>query len=122
MQSTTKPVARALAYRWGELQEEPPEFIDDLMVDLATERLAAQRTGDETRVECLGELLDILAEGIVKYEHPDGPNLDGDVLADAIAGVRTYYYLQSGGLGAEGRSAGVLDEEQLPRRRITPAL
>lgn len=98
MSSTTKPDAKVLAYRWGELQEEPSAStsIDDLMIDLTTAFIAAQATGEEERAECLDEVLEVLAEGIVKYEHPADQDLGAEMLAQAIAEIRTYYYLESG--------------------------
>lgn len=116
MFSTTKPVAKALAYRWGELQEQPPEFIDDLMIDLTTAYVAAQRSGDEERAGCLDEILNVLAEGIVKYERPAGPDLGEEALGRAIAGLRTYYYLQSGIPRAEDQRTG-----KAAKRRRVPA-
>ena len=107
MSSPVKLVAEALAYRWGELQETPPEFIGDLMVELTTALEAAHRSGEEERAECLDEVLDLLAEGIYKYEHGAGEEVEEERLDRAIAEIRTYYYLKSGILrgkasGAEG--------------------
>lgn len=100
--TTTKPIARALAYQWGEMQERPPNFIDDLMIDLTEALTEAQASGNVERAQCLGEVLQILAEGIVKYEHPAGPALEGETLSRAVTELRTYYYLESVSEG-EGR-------------------
>lgn len=96
MSTTVELVAEALAYRWGELQEKPPAFIDDLMVDLTTALAAARQSGDEERAECLDEVLDVLAEGIYKYERQADEDFDEETLSRAIAEIRTYYYLESG--------------------------
>lgn len=106
MCNTTKPAAKALACRWGELQEKAPDFIDDLMADLTTEFAAAQKAGDERRAQTLDEILDILAEGIVKHEHPAGQDFSEDTLNRAIARVRTYYYLENGIPQIEHKDAG----------------
>lgn len=96
MPSTVKLVAEALAYRWGELQETPPEFIGDLMIELIMALDTAQRSGDEERAECLDEVLDALAEGIYRYEHQADPDVGKETLDRAITEIRTYYYLKSG--------------------------
>lgn len=91
-----KLAAETLAYRWGELQEAPPRFIDELMIELTGTLDAARRAGNEERVECLDEVLDLLAEGIYKYEHRAGQEVEEDRLDRAITEIRTYYYLKSG--------------------------
>jgi hypothetical protein len=90
MSSPVKLVAEALAYRWGELQETPPEFIGDLMIELTTALEAAHRSGEEERAECLDEVLDLLAEGIYKYEHRAGEEVEEERLDRAITEIRTY--------------------------------
>lgn len=96
MPSTVKLVAEALAYRWGELQETPPEFIGDLMIEFTTALDEAQRSGNKERAECLDEVLDDLAEGIYRYKHEADPDVGADTLDRAITEIRTYYYLKSG--------------------------
>lgn len=100
IESTVRPVAEALAYRWGKHQKRPPDFIDDLMIDLTTELLLLQKAGDEKRAECLDAVLDVLAEGIIKFEHSAGQDLEEEALDRAINRLRTCYYLESGGRGA----------------------
>ena len=110
MSSAVEFVAEALAYRWGELQEKPPAFIDELMIELTTALAAARQSGEEDRAECLDEVLDALAEGIYKYERQ--ADEDEETLSRAIAEIRTCYYLRSGTpqVGIRGR------EESLRRR------
>lgn len=96
MHSTTKPIAKALAYRWGELQEEPPNFIDNLMIDLTRELVAARESGETERAQCLDDIIRMLAEGIVKYEHSARRPLKGEALEQAVVELRTYYYLETG--------------------------
>lgn len=119
MYSITSSVAKALAYRWGELQEEPPEFIDELMIDLTRALAESQQAGDEEQAKCLGEVLDALAEGIVKYENPAGPELDGETLRRSVVELRTYYYLK-----AAQRKGGQREKEAvervLPEERLKP--
>lgn len=115
MFSTTKPIAKALASRWGALQEEPPEFIDDLMTDLTTAYVAARASGNEERAKGLDEVLDVLAEGIVRYERPAGPELGEEALGRAITRLRTYFYLQSGIPRAEGQGT---TGKTVKRRRV----
>jgi len=117
MSSIPKLVAEALAYRWGELREKPPTFIDDLMVELTMALAAARESGNEERAVCLDEVLDALAEGIYKYEHQAGQDVGEKTLGRAIAEIRTYYYLKSSipGLpGLEARELGTLAKEQGP--------
>ena len=90
MSSAVEFVAEALAYRWGELQERPPAFIDELMIELTTALAAARQSGEEDRAECLDEVLDALAEGIYKYERQ--ADEDEETLSRAIAEIRTHYY------------------------------
>ena len=111
MSSAVEFVAEALAYRWGELQEKPPAFIDDLMIELTTALAAARRSGDENRAECLDEVLDALAEGIYKYERQAEGDFDEETLSRAIAEIRTYYYLKNGIPRVEARER----EESLKR-------
>ena len=96
MSSAVEFVAEALAYRWGELQERPPAFIDELMIELTTALAAARQSGEEDRAECLDEVLDALAEGIYKYERQADEDFDEETLSRAIAEIRTCYYLRSG--------------------------
>ncbi|PSQ84986.1 MAG: hypothetical protein BRD42_10530 [Bacteroidetes bacterium QS_3_64_15] len=112
MSSTVELAAKTLAYRWGELQEKPPAFIDELMIELTTALVAARQSGEEDRAECLDEVLDALAEGIYKYERRADGNLDEATLSRAIAEIRTCYYLRSGipQVGIRGRG-------ESPRRR-----
>ena len=49
----------------------PPTFVDDLMVDLTEALSEAEAAGDETRAECLDEVLDALTQGIAKHQRPD---------------------------------------------------
>jgi hypothetical protein len=93
--STAKPVAHALAFRWGELLEAPPAFIDDLMVDLTEALAEAEADGDEIRTECLDEVLDALAQGIVKYHRHSAGHFDEKTLDRAIGEIRSYYYRES---------------------------
>lgn len=111
MRNVTKTVAKALAYHWGELQERHPDLTHELMTGLTTALAAAQTSGDGKRAERLDEVLDILAEGIVKCEHPTGRDL-GDVLERTIAGIRTYYYLVSCIPRAEKRVSEMLKKER----------
>ena len=115
MSSTVELVAEALAYRWGELQETPPAFIDDLMIELTAALDAARRSGDEERAECLDEVLDALAEGIYKYERQADEDFDEETLSRAIAEIRTCYYLQSGIPRVEVRG-----REESPKRAGKP--
>lgn len=119
MPSVTKPVARALAYRWGELEEQPPAFIDDLMVDLTRALRDAQAAREAARAECLDEVIEALAEGIVKYERESTEALDPETLASATAEIRAYYYKESrkreariGGEAAVGRQPVTRRESQ----------
>jgi len=90
--STAEPVAHALAFRWGELLEAPPAFIDDLMVDLTEALAEAEAAGDKTRAECLDEVLDALAQGIAKHQRPDADGFDEETLSRAIGEIRAHYY------------------------------
>lgn len=92
MFSVTTPAARALAHRWGELDEEPPEFVDDLMVDLTAALAEAETAGQRARAECLDDVLDALAEGIVKHDRPVDGGFDEVSLSSAVADLRAYYY------------------------------
>lgn len=94
--STVTSVAEDLSHRWGELQERPPEFIDELMIDLTTELVSVRNAGDEDRAGSLNEILDVLAEGIIKSEHGPDQELEEDTLERAIECLRTYYYLKTG--------------------------
>lgn len=118
MSNTVKRVAEALAYRWGELQEQPPRFIDDLMIELTTALDAARRSGNEERVEYLDEVLDLLAEGIYKYEHRAGQNVEEERLDRAITEIRTYYYLESGIPRAEAPGPKGIKEGQSKVTRV----
>ena len=113
MSSAVEFVAEALAYRWGELQEKPPAFIDELMIELTTALAAARQSGEEDRAECLDEVLDALAEGIYKYERQ--ADEDEETLSRAIAEIRTHYYLESGILRIEIR-----EREESPKRSTEP--
>ena len=113
MSSAVEFVAEALAYRWGELQEKPPAFIDDLMIELTTALAAARQSGEEDRAECLDEVLDALAEGIYKYERQ--ADEDEETLSRAIAEIRTHYYLESGIPRVEIR-----EREESPKRSTEP--
>ncbi len=93
--STAKPVAHALAFRWGELLEAPPDFIDDLMVDLTEALAEAEAAGNDVRAECLDEVLDALAQGIVKYHRHSAGHFDEETLGRAIGEIRAYYYRES---------------------------
>ena len=113
MSSTVELAAKTLAYRWGELQEKPPAFIDELMIELTTALAAARQSGEEDRAECLDEVLDALAEGVYKYEHRADGNLDEATLDRAIAEIRTCYYLRSGipQVGIRGRGESLRRRE-----------
>jgi AcrR family transcriptional regulator len=113
MSSAVEFVAEALAYRWGELQEKPPAFIDELMIELTTALAAARQSGEEDRAECLDEVLDALAEGIYKYERQ--ADEDEETLSRAIAEIRTHYYLESGIPRIEIR-----EREESPKRSTEP--
>ena len=113
MSSAVEFVAEALAYRWGELQEKPPAFIDELMIELTTALAAARQSGEEDRAECLDEVLDALAEGIYKYERQ--ADEDEETLSRAIAEIRTHYYLESGIPRVEIR-----EREESPKRSTEP--
>ena len=113
MSSAVEFVAEALAYRWGELQERPPAFIDELMIELTTALAAARQSGEEDRAECLDEVLDALAEGIYKYERQ--ADEDEETLSRAIAEIRTHYYLESGIPRVEIR-----EREESPKRSTEP--
>ena len=115
MSSTVELIAEAFAYRWGELQEKPPAFIDDLMIELTVALAAARRSGDGNRAECLDEVLDALAEGICKYERQADGDFDEETLSRAIAEIRTYYYLESGIPRVEVRG-----REESPKRSMEP--
>ena len=115
MSSTVELAAKTLAYRWGELQEKPPAFIDELMIELTTALAAARQSGEEDRAECLDEVLDALAEGIYKYERRTDGNIDEATLNRAIAEIRTYYYLESGIPRVEIR-----EREESPKRSTEP--
>lgn len=110
MTSITEPVAHALAFRWGELQEEPPAFIDDLMIDLTEALAEAEAAGNEARAACLDEVLDALAQGIAKHERPADQEVDEDTLGRAIAEIRAYYYQESDLPGARELGAGASAE------------
>lgn len=105
MSSITKPVAQALSYRWGELEEEPPEVIHDLMVDLTRALEEAEAEGEADRAECLDEVIEDLAEGIVKHEWDSTETIDQDTLASATAEIRAYYYKESSIRPAPARGA-----------------
>ena len=113
MSSAVEFVAEALAYRWGELQEKPPAFIDELMIELTTALAAARQSGEEDRAECLDEVLDALAEGIYKYECQADEDFDEETLSRAIAEIRTCYYLRSGipQVGIRGRGESLRRRE-----------
>ena len=113
MSSTVELAAKTLAYRWGELQEKPPAFIDELMIELTTALAAARQSGEEDRAECLDEVLDALAEGIYKYERQ--ADEDEETLSRAIAEIRTHYYLESGIPRIEIR-----EREESPKRSTEP--
>ena len=113
MSSAVEFVAEALAYRWGELQEKPPAFIDELMIELTTALAAARQSGEEDRAECLDEVLDALAEGIYKYERQ--ADEDEETLSRVIAEIRTHYYLESGIPRIEIR-----EREESPKRSTEP--
>lgn len=113
MSSAVEFVAEALAYRWGELQEKPPAFIDELMIELTTALAAARQSGEEDRAECLDEVLDALAEGIYKYERQ--ADEDEETLSRAIAEIRTHYYLESGISRIEIR-----ERKESPKRSTEP--
>ena len=113
MSSAVEFVAEALAYRWGELQEKPPAFIDELMIELTTALAAARQSGEEDRAECLDEVLDALAEGIYKYERQ--ADEDEETLSRAIAEIRTHYYLESGIPRIEIR-----ERKESPKRSTEP--
>lgn len=102
MSTVTEPVAHALAYRWGELQEEPPEFLDDLMIDLTEALLEARRSENDTRAECLDEVLDALAQGIAKHQRRDVQDFDEETLGRAIGEIRSHYHQKADFPGASG--------------------
>ena len=93
--STTEPVAHALAFRWGELLVAPPTFVDDLMVDLTEALSEAEAAGDETRAECLDEVLDALTQGIAKHQRSDADDFDEETLSRAIGEIRAHYRQKS---------------------------
>lgn len=95
MSSTVRRTANSLSYRWGEMQEDPPEFIDDLMIKLTTALVGARQSGEVSRAECLDEVLDVLAEGIYKYEHQGAEDVEEKILTRAVSEIRTYYRLRS---------------------------
>ena len=115
MSSAVEFVAEALAYRWGELQERPPAFIDELMIEITTALAAARQSGEEDRAECLDEVLDALAEGIYKYERQADEDFDEETLSRAIAEIRTHYCLESGIPRVEIR-----EREESPKRSTEP--
>ena len=115
MSSAVEFVAEALAYRWGALQEKPPAFIDELMIELTTALAAARQSGEEDRAECLDEVLDALAEGIYKYERQADEDFDEETLSRAIAEIRTHYCLESGIPRAE-----IQEREESPKRSTEP--
>lgn len=96
MSSVAEPVAHALAFQWGELKEEPPAFIDDLLIDLTEALAKAEAAGDEVRAECLDDVLDAFAQGIAKHQRPADQDFDEETLGRAIAQIRACYNLKSG--------------------------
>lgn len=111
MPRTAKLVAQALAYRWGELQETPPQFVDDLMIELTGALEKARRNGEKERAECLDHVLDVLAEGIYRYHSRAGQDVE-ETLDRAISELRTYYFLKSGIPTTAGRGPKKSGEKQ----------
>ena len=95
MDSITEPVAHALAFEWGELEEKPPDFIHDLMVDLTRALEEAERTGNEGRAGCLDDVLHALSQGIAKHEGRVDRTPSEEEMSRAIAELRDRYALES---------------------------
>lgn len=112
MPRVTKAFAKALAYRWGDLKERHPHLIRDLMTELTAAFAVARKSGHERWADHLDEVLDILAGGIVRHEHPAGRDLGEETLERAIAGVRAYYYLESDIPKARNRVPKMLKKER----------
>lgn len=74
------------------------------MVDLTRDLEGAEAAGDGERADCLDEVIEALAEGVVKHEWLSAETIDQETLASATAEIRAYYYKES--RMSEARSGG----------------
>lgn len=86
--SVVEPIARALAYRWGKFQEQPPDCIDELMTELTASLQEAEEHGDEARAESLDAAIDILAQGVAEHKRQESQGFHTATLERAMAEIR----------------------------------
>lgn len=65
------------------------------MIDLTEAMADAEATGDEVRAECLDEVLEALARGIVNHHRRGDRDVNEETLNRAIEEIRAYCYRES---------------------------
>lgn len=109
MSSVAEPVAHAFAFRWGHLQEEPPECVDHLMTELTVALTEAEQAGEKTRAERLDVIIGTLARGIAEHKRRANGGFHTATLERAMAEIRAH----------ERRKESAASRDAIPRGRRT---
>jgi hypothetical protein len=88
--STIEAAARALAFRWSHCQEEPPDYIDQLMTELTAALQEATEAGDRARAKCLSTAINNLARGVAEHKRQANPGVHTAPLERAKAEIRLH--------------------------------
>jgi len=105
--SVIEPIARALAFRWGQFQEEPPDCIEGLMAELTASLQEAEEAGDEARAESLDAAIDILARGVAEHKRQANRGLNTATLERAMAEIRMERGREQGAPEESGAPGGI---------------
>lgn len=90
MCSIIEPVAQAYAFRWGKLQEDPPECIDYLMTELTVALDEAEEAGNETRADRIDAVVGTLARGLADYKRQTEGGFQTAAFERAKAEIRAH--------------------------------
>lgn len=88
--SALPPDAEQLSHGWDDLDERPPEVIDELMIELADELESIQNAADEEGGASLSDILDTVAEEIIETELSADRDIEEEALERAIEALRRY--------------------------------
>lgn len=94
---TIKQVARAVACRWGQLDEEPPETIEQIMSELTAALQEAEEAGNKTRAGCLDRAIRILAHGVADQKSQANERGHTPTFERALAKIRRHNRRGQGG-------------------------